>query len=84
MEFTFQGQSTVSQLMNVQGDQAPAKRQKMLKKIQELIHEDCHQTIHKLTDTVGMSYGVYLTGDLNRKFEHAPQCRKVCSPTLDK
>jgi hypothetical protein len=25
-----------------------------------------------------------LPGDLNRKFEHAPHCREVCSPTLDK
>jgi hypothetical protein len=24
-----------------------------------------------------------LPGDLNRKFEHAPHCRKVCSPSLD-
>jgi hypothetical protein len=25
-----------------------------------------------------------LPGDLSRKFEHAPNCREVCSPTLDK
>jgi hypothetical protein len=25
-----------------------------------------------------------LPGDLNRKFEHALHCRRVCSPTLDK
>jgi hypothetical protein len=25
-----------------------------------------------------------LPGDLKRKFEHAPHCHKVCSPTLDK
>jgi hypothetical protein len=25
-----------------------------------------------------------LPGDLSRKFEHAPHCREVCSPTLDK
>jgi hypothetical protein len=33
-------------MMNVQGDQAPAKRQKMLKKIPELIKEDRHRTVH--------------------------------------
>jgi hypothetical protein len=25
-----------------------------------------------------------MPGDLNKKFEHAPHCRGVCSPTLDK
>jgi hypothetical protein len=30
----------------------------MLKKIWELIHEDRRWTIHDLTDTVGISYGV--------------------------
>jgi hypothetical protein len=54
-------------MTNVQGDQAPAKRQKMLKN-RELIHEDCHQTIHELTGTIGISYGDYqetLTENLN-------------------
>jgi hypothetical protein len=53
---------------NIQGDQAPAKQQKMLKKIQELIHEECHQTIHELTDTAEISYGLcqeILTENLN-------------------
>jgi hypothetical protein len=27
-------------------------------KIQELIHEDLHRTIHELADTIGISYGV--------------------------
>jgi hypothetical protein len=44
--------------MNVQGDQAPAKRQKMLKKIGELIHEDRRRTISELADTVGITYEV--------------------------
>jgi hypothetical protein len=43
--------------MNIQGDQAPAKRQESWK-IRELIHEDHRQTIRKLTDTAGVSYGV--------------------------
>jgi hypothetical protein len=29
-----------------------------LGKIWELIHEDCCWTVHELTDTVGISYGV--------------------------
>jgi hypothetical protein len=39
-----------------------------IEKIQELIHKDCRQTIHELTDTVGISYGVcqeILTESLN-------------------
>jgi hypothetical protein len=55
-------------ITNFQGDQAPAKRQKELKKIRELIHEDLRQTIHELADTVGISYGVcqgILTENLN-------------------
>jgi transposase len=42
----------------VRGDQTPAKRQKMLKKIRELINEDRRRTIHEVADTVGISYGV--------------------------
>jgi hypothetical protein len=45
--------------MNVQGNKTPAKWQKMVKKIWQLIHEDRrHQTIHELADTGGISYGV--------------------------
>jgi hypothetical protein len=38
-----------------------------VEKIRELIHEDRRQTIHELTDTVGISYGVcqILTENLN-------------------
>jgi hypothetical protein len=46
-------------------------------KIQELIHEDCHQTIHELADTVEISYEVgqkNLAENLNM-FRH-----EVCSP----
>jgi hypothetical protein len=45
-------------MMNVQGNQATAKRQKTFKKFEKLIHEDCRQTIHELADTAGISYGV--------------------------
>jgi hypothetical protein len=35
-----------------------SKTTENLEKIQELIHEDHRRTIHELTDTVGVSYGV--------------------------
>jgi hypothetical protein len=34
MEFTFQGLSSVRKMMNVQGNQAPAKQQKTLRKLE--------------------------------------------------
>jgi hypothetical protein len=40
----------------------------MWKKIQELIHKDHHRTIHELSETVEISYGVFqeiLTENLN-------------------
>jgi hypothetical protein len=45
-------------MTNVQGDQALAKLQKMLKKIQELIHADRRRTIDELAYTFGIGYGV--------------------------
>jgi hypothetical protein len=42
-------------MTNIEGDQAPAERQKMLK-IREFINEDGRRTIHELADTVGISY----------------------------
>jgi hypothetical protein len=35
-----------------------SKTTKYVEKIRDLIHEDRHQTIHELADTVGISYGV--------------------------
>jgi hypothetical protein len=55
-------------MTKVQGDQAPAERQKMLKNIRELINEGRRLTIHGLANTVGISYGVcqdILTENLN-------------------
>jgi hypothetical protein len=53
-------------MTNVQEDQAPAKRQKILKQ-STTHHEDRRRTIHELADTVGISYGVcqILTENLN-------------------
>jgi hypothetical protein len=45
-------------LPNVQGGQAPAKRQKHAEKIGELIHEDRRRIIYEVADTGGISYGV--------------------------
>jgi hypothetical protein len=55
-------------MKNVQGDQAPAKRQKNVEKIRELVHEDRSRTIHELADMDGISYTVcqaILTENLN-------------------
>jgi hypothetical protein len=54
-------------MTNIQGDQAPAKWQKMLKTY-ENIHEDHRRTVHELADTIGIGYGVcqeILTENLN-------------------
>jgi hypothetical protein len=48
---------------NVQGDQ--------VEKFQELIKEDSRRTIHELTDTAGISYGVCQeTSTENLKMRH--------------
>jgi hypothetical protein len=57
-------------MTDVQGDEAPAKRQKILGKYQELIHEDVRRKIHEFLDTVGISYEVcqdILTENLNMR-----------------
>jgi transposase len=66
------------------GRPSNSKMTENAEKIRELIHEDHCRTIHELADTVGMGQLWSLPGDLNRKFEHAPHCREVCSPLLDK
>jgi hypothetical protein len=81
--------------MTVQGDQAPAKRQKILKKSRELINEDRCWTIHELADTAGISYGVcqkIWTENLNmrrmapssrqRARPHDPENHRVCDKQL--
>jgi hypothetical protein len=59
-------------------------------KIRELIHKDHCQTIHELTDTTGISYGVcqILTGNLNMchitptsrqcACPHVPDNQRIC------
>lgn len=44
-------------MMSVLGDQLLAKHQKKI--IKKLIHDDCHQTIHKLSHMIGINYEVY-------------------------
>jgi hypothetical protein len=65
------------------GRPSASKTTENVEKFRELIHEDRRRTIHEFADTVGMDQLWSLPGDLNRKFEHAPHCRKVCSPSLD-
>jgi hypothetical protein len=45
-------------MKNIQGDQAPAKRQKMLKTSENSSTKTVAGTIHELTDTIGISYGI--------------------------
>jgi hypothetical protein len=50
------------------GQPSTNKKTENVETIQELINEDGRQTIHELTDTAGISYGVYqeiLTKNLN-------------------
>jgi hypothetical protein len=78
-------------MTKVQGNQAPAKRQKMLKKNLELINDDRRRTIHEFADTVGISYGVcqkISTENVNmhritpstrrRAHTHVPENHRVC------
>jgi ribosomal protein S25 len=69
-------------MTNVLGDQAQAKRQKMLKKIREFIHKNRCPTIHELADTVGISYGIsqeILTENLNMHRTALPFRQSACS-----
>jgi hypothetical protein len=66
------------------GRPGTSKTTENVEKIREIIHENRRRTIHELADTVGMDQLWSLPGDLKRKFEHAPHCREVCSPHLDK
>jgi hypothetical protein len=61
------------------GQQRTSKTTENVEKIREHIHEEHRWAIHELTDTDGISYAV-CQEIFNRKSEHAPHCRKVCSP----
>jgi hypothetical protein len=65
------------------GRPSTSKMTESVEKIRELIHEDYCQTIHELTGT-DWDQLWSLPGDLNRTFEDALHCHKVCSLTLDK
>jgi ribosomal protein S25 len=59
------------------GRPSTTKTTENVEKIRELIHEDRHETIHELADTVGISYGVcqeILTENLNMllHYDNAP------------
>jgi hypothetical protein len=41
------------------GQPCTSKTTENVDKIQERIHRHCHQTIHELADTTGISYGVF-------------------------
>jgi hypothetical protein len=69
-------------MMNIQGDQAPAKQQKMLKKSENSSKKTISE--QSMSSQTLLGSVMEFARDLNRKFEHALQCREVCSPTLDK
>jgi hypothetical protein len=69
-------------MMNAQGNQAPAKRQKMLKKFENSSMKTVAEQSMSLQTALGSL--MEFARDLNRKFEHAPHCHDVCSPTRDK
>jgi hypothetical protein len=69
-------------MMNVQGDHAPAKRQKMLKKFENSSTKTV--TKQSMSSQTLLGSVMELAGGLYRKFEHAPHCRGVCSLTLGK
>jgi hypothetical protein len=68
-------------MTNVQRDQTPAEREKTLKKFEnssrKTVAEQSMSSQHHWDQLWS------LPGDLNRKFEHVPHCRKVCSPTVE-
>jgi hypothetical protein len=69
-------------MTNFQGEQAQAKREKLLKKNRELIHEDRRRTTHERADTVAISYGVcreILTENLSMR-STAPSSRQRVRP----
>jgi hypothetical protein len=66
--------------MNVQGCQAQAKRQKMLKKFQNSSTRTVAEQSTSSQTQLGSA--MEFVGDLNRKCEQAPRCREVCSPAL--
>jgi hypothetical protein len=58
------------------------KWHKMLKKFENFLPKAAVEQCISLQ--ILLESDMNLSGDLIIKFEHAPHCRKVCSPTLDK
>jgi hypothetical protein len=57
----------------------------MLKKFKDSSTKTvAEQSMSSQTPLGWISYGVCQEIDLNRKFDHAPHCREICSPPLDK
>jgi hypothetical protein len=77
--------------MTCSGQPSISKMAENVERIREVIHENHRQTIHELTDTAGISYGVsqeILTENLNmrhiasssqqRACPHIPENNRVC------
>jgi hypothetical protein len=81
-EFSFKAGRVSAEDDERSGRQAPAKPQKMFKKSRTLQRRQSPK--NPLARRHRWDQLWSLPGNLNRKFEHAPHCREVCSPTLDK
>jgi hypothetical protein len=66
-------------MTNVQGDQEPAKRQKILKKFENSSTKTiAKQSMSSQRPLLSVSF----PGDLNRKFEHAQHCFIITTTRL--
>jgi hypothetical protein len=68
-------------MTNFERDQAPAKRQKTLKKFENSFTKTATEKSITMQTPLG---SVIVFARRSRKFEHAPHYLEVCSPTLDK
>jgi hypothetical protein len=73
--------------VSVEGDEcsrqpSTSKMTENVEKIPELIHEDSLNNPWARRHQWDQLWS--LPGDLNRKFEPIPHCRRVCFPTIDK
>jgi hypothetical protein len=67
-------------MTNVQGDQAPAKRQKLLKNFES----SSTKTVAEQYMSSQTPFGSLMEFTRRSQQKHAAHCREVCSPTLDK
>jgi hypothetical protein len=82
MTFTFKGRSSVSWRWWTFRGPSTSRTIENVEKLRKFIHKDHRWTIHELTDTTGISYGVYqeiLPENLNVRHT-APSSRQCARP----